>query len=492
MNLALLINTPQKNFQKGIFSLGNSRKNQPLDLALIAAVLEKENWQAKIVDGNLLQLSNEQIISEIIRLKPKIIILNTASLDRWECPLPTIEAPKLLAAAIKKAFPKTTIIAVGPHGTVTPDWVLEKCRQVDILVRGEPELTLQEITRRFPFTPKIKKKILGISFREGNQIIHNPPRPYLENLDLLPLPAYYLLPMKLYGPLGDHFDGPSFVGETSPFSIMLTSRGCPGQCTFCFKKMYQDKKTFRGRSPKNVVDEIELLVKKYHVRAIYFQDLSFCIDQKRVVEICREIGQRRLKFSWGCEARFDTVGSEMLAAMKKAGCAFINFGLESGSEKIIYQCLKNIPIKVAEKTIADCRRAKISAGCFKILALPGETRETFIETLQFMIRNQIPISYPFPIVLPLPYPGTMLHQQAEKQFHTQITWENAPDFAGKVDTDFLDKVSYWEIQKLAYEFKLKQEGRRKTRHYFKLWALKNFSTLKAVVLSPTSKSKLRK
>ena len=125
--------------------------------------------------------------------------------------------------------------------------------------------------------------------------------------------------MKLYGPLGDHFNGPGLVGETNPFSIMLTSRGCPGQCIFCFKKMYQDKKTFRSRSPKNVADEIELLVKKHHVRAIYFQDLSFCIDQKRVVEICREIGQRGLKFSWGCEARFDTIGPEMLAAMKKAG-----------------------------------------------------------------------------------------------------------------------------------------------------------------------------
>ena len=471
MNNAVLVNTPQKNFKKGIFSLGNSRENQPLDLALIAAVLEKESWQVKIIDGNLLQLSEEQIVEEISHHKPKIVIINTASLDRWECPLPTIEAPKLLATAIKKAFPKTMIIAIGPHGTTSPEWLLQQCVAFDLLIRGEPELTIRQIARNFPLNSKKRRTILGISFAENGQIIHNPPRSYLENLDLLPLPAYHLLPMKLYGPLGDHFNGPRFVGETNPFSIMLTSRGCPGQCIFCFKKMYQDKKTFRSRSPKNVADEIELLVKKHHVRAIYFQDLSFCIDQKRVVEICREIGQRGLKFSWGCEARFDTIGPEMLAAMKKAGCAFINFGLESGSEKIIYLCLKNIPIKVAEKTIADCRRAKISVGCFKILSLPGETRETFIETLQFMVKNQISIPYPFPIVLPLPYPGTELQRQGERELKTTITWENAPDFAGRVGTDFLEKVGYWEIQKLAYEFKLKQDHKSKNRHYFKLWLL---------------------
>lgn len=488
MNTAILINTPQKDFQKGIFTLGNSRKNQPLDLAILAAILEKQGWQAKIIDGNLLQVSNEQIVNEIRTVAPKLIILNTASLDRWECPLPTIEAPRLLAAALKKAFPKAVIIAIGPHGTVTPDWVLEKCRGIDILVRGEPELTVQEIAANFPLGPRKKNKILGLSFIEGGKIINNPSRPYLENLDQLPLPAYHLLPMKLYGPLGDHFNGPSFSGETSPFAIMLTSRGCPGQCTFCFKKMYQDKKTFRSRSPQNVVAEIELLVKKYHVRAIYFQDLSFCIDQKRVIAICQEINRRGLKFSWGAEARFDTVRPATLAAMKKAGCAFINFGLESGSEKIIFLCQKNIPIKVAEKTIADCRQVGISVGCFKILSLPGETRETFIETLGFMVRNKVIIPYPFPIVLPLPYPGTVLHQQAEEQFKTTITWENAPDFAGRVGTDFLDKVGYWEVQKLAYEFKLKQEGRRPTRHYLRLSLLEKREKLKKLFSSKSSRS----
>lgn len=445
---AILVNTRQEDFKQGIYSLGNSRKNQPLDLALAAAVLEKQKLKVKIIDANLLRIPHQKVAEEIAKDKPKMVIINTAALDRWECPLPTIKQPQLLSLAIKKKNPQVLLVAIGPHGTVTPKWVLKKCPAIDILVRGEPEKVLEKLAKN-------PKKILG-------------PRPYLANLDSLPLPAYYLLPMKLYGPLSDHFNGEKFAGQTHPFSIILTSRGCPGRCTFCFKKMYQDKETCRFRRPKNVVDEIELLVKKYGVKAFYIQDLSFCIVQQRVIDICREIGKRKLKITWGCEARFDSVNPALLKAMKKAGCSFINFGLESGSEKIIFQCQKNIKIKTIEKAIADCRKAKIAVGCFKLLGLPGETEETFVDTLKFMIKNKIAIPYPFPLNLPIPYPGTQLHKQAEKQFKTKITWENAPQFAGKVGTNFFEKVPPEKIQRLTYEYKLKQEGKKKNKHYLKL------------------------
>lgn len=475
----VLVNTRQKNFQQGLFALGNSRKNQPLDLALTAAVLEKEGLNVKIIDANLLRFSHQKVAQQIARDKPKMVVVNTASLDRWECPLPTIKEPHRLAAAIKKIFPRVLLVAIGPHGTITPEWVLQKCPAIDIFVRGEPAITVQKIGKNLPLTNKIKRKILGISFVQNSKIINNPPRPYLFNLDLLPFPAYYLLPMKIYGPMNDHFNGKKFIGETLPFSIILTSRGCPGLCVFCFKKMYQDKKTFRSRSPKNVVDEIELLLKKYKVKAIYIQDLNFCVNQKRVIDISREIRRRKLKFSWGCETRFDNVNLELLRKMKKAGCCFINFGLESGSYKILSLCQKNIKINVIEKTIANCQKAKISVGCFKLLGLPGETKETFIKTLKFMIKNKIEIPYPFPLNLPLPYPGTKLHQEAERQFKRKVTWEEAPNFAGKVGTDFFEKVTPEEIQRLTHEYKLKQEGKRKGKHYFKILFLEKMGKLKS-------------
>lgn len=459
----ILVNTRQKDFKQGIYSLGNSRKNQPLDLVLIAAVLEEQKLKVKIVDANLLQISHQRVAQEIEADKPKMVIINTAAIDRWECPLPTIKQPQLLAAAIKNAYPKTLLITIGPHGTVSPEWVLNNLKATDILVRGEPEITVKDIATNIPL-----KKILGISYRVKGKIFHNPDRPYLEDLNSLPIPAYHLLPMKLYGPLSDHFNGENLKGATHPFSILLTSRGCPGLCTFCFKKMYQDKKTFRARSAAKVVEEIALLHQKFDVKAVYIQDLSFCIDNQRVIDICNLIIAKKIKISWGCEARFDNITSQMAQTMTKAGCAFINFGLESGSQNIINLCRKNIPIPVAEKAIAACQKTGIAVGVFKLLGLPGETRQTFIQTLEFIVRNKLPIPYPFPINLPTPYPGTELHRQAELQFKTKISWEDAPKYAGRVGTDFFEKVSLPEIQRLTYQHKLKQLGKSPNRHYLKL------------------------
>lgn len=475
----ILVNTYQENFQQGIFSLGNSRKNQPLSLTLIAAILEKQKHKVNIIDANLLRLSHQKVAKKIAKDKPKLIIINTASIDRWECPLPTIKQPRLLSKEIKKQYPQALIIAIGPHGTITPKWVLKKCPSVDFLVRGEPEAIFQKIAKNFPFaSPKSSDK--GGSFLKKLLNINNPIQPYLDNLDSLPLPAYHLLPMKKYGPLSDHYNGEKFTGQSHPFSIILTSRGCPGQCIFCFKKMYQQQKTYRFRSPKNVVDEIELLIKKHGIKAIYIQDLSFCIIQKRVIAICQEIKKRKLNFSWGCEARFDSISIPLLIAMKEAGCCFINFGLESGSEKIIFQCQKNIKIEVIEKTIANCQKLKIAVGCFKLLGLPGETKKTFIETLSFMIKNKITIPYPFPINLPLPYPGTKLHQQAQKQFKEKINWEDTPRFAGKVNTNFFKQITIEEIQRLTYQYKLIQDNKQKNRHYFRLLLNQNIAKFKSL------------
>lgn len=470
----LLINTYQEDIQIGTYSLGNSRKNQPLDLAIIAAVLEQTGCQVRIIDANLLRISHQKVAQEIKKAKPQLVIINTASLDRWECPLPSIEQPKLLSAAIKNTCPGMPIIAIGPHGTITPEWFLEKCRAIDILVRGEPEMTVKEIAKNIPL-----KKILGISYRHKGRLIHNRDRPYLENLDVLPIPAYHLLPMNLYGPLSDHFCGEGLAGETHPFSIMLTSRGCPGLCTFCLRKMYQQKKTFRARNPKKVVEEIKLLTGKFGVKAIYFQDLSFCLDKQRVIEICNLLIDKKIRISWGCEARFDNIDSSLVKTMKKAGCTFINFGLESGSEEVIRLCQKNIPIPTAERAIADCQTAGIKVGCFQLLGLPGETRVTFIDTLKFMIKNNLPIPYPFPVNLPTPYPGTALHQQAEKLFKTQISWEDTPKYAGRVGTDFFVRVSRQEIQRLAYQYKLKQLKKKVALHYFRLLFLEIMEKLKS-------------
>ena len=475
---AALINTLQRDFRQGDFSLGNSRKNQPLDLALIGAILLQKNIQVKIIDANLLRLGHARVGRMIRKFRPELTIINTAAIDRWECPLPTLKEAAALSNEIKQVLPATLVAAVGPHGTITPNQVLDRCPGIDILVRGEPEITVGEIAANFEQITSAKKKILGISYVLNKKIVHNPDRPYQENLDRLPIPAYQLLPMEKYGPMSDHFDGGTFSGSTRPFSIMLVSRGCPGRCVFCFKEMYQGKRQWRSRSPEKVIEEIKLLNGQYGVKAIYFQDLNFCTDREWVAAICRGIIRQGLKFSWGCEARFDQIDQETAGLMGKAGCSFINFGLESGSETVLFRVGKNIKIPQIERAIADCRRAGIAVGCFKLLGLPGETKYTFRETLQFMLRNRIDIPYPFPIVKPLPYPGTELHQQGEKQFKVSIDWDNAPEYAGRIGTNFFAETTPTEIQRLAYSYRLKQENKNRTKHYYRLLLTEKLEKLK--------------
>jgi len=473
----LLINTRQIDFQRGLFAMGNSRKNQPLGLLLCATRLKDQSKKIKLIDANLRQLTHSETAKLAQKEKPNLIILNTAALDRWECPLPTIKEPATLVKELKKILPKVKIILIGPHITASPDWVFKKIPQADIFIKGEPELTIEEIGQNIPLDTKKIKTIKGICFRENKKLIHNPDRPYLNDLDKLPIPDYNLLSMKDYGPLSDHFNGPKLIGDDHPFSIMLSSRGCPGLCVFCFKKMYQDKKTYRFRSTESAIKEMALLSQKHGIKAIYFQDLSFCIVEKRVIELCQQIVKKKIKINWGCEARFDSINEKMIKTMKQAGCSFINFGFESGSQKVLNLSKKNISIETIEKAIAICQKHQVAVGCFKLLGLPGETKETFIDTLKFMIKNKINIPYPFPINLALPYPGTPLQTMAEKQFGIKVTYDNAPDFAGRIGTDFFEKISLKEIQLLTFKYKLKQEGRPKNKHYFKLLFLTSIEKL---------------
>lgn len=465
------VNTRQENFQKGFVSLGNSYKNQPLDLAYCAAILEKAGYKAAIIDANLERLTHGQTVEKIKAVSPKVVVVNTAALDRWECPLPTIGEPKKLINLIRQNLKEIFIAVIGPHGTVTPAWLLQKIPKIDILIRGEPEITLWETVDYF-FQKRPKERILGISYRQNGKIKNNPSRPYLKNLDELPLPAYHLLPMAKYGPM-ENFLGENYQGPTRPFSIIVTGRGCPAQCIYCFKRMYQEDQPYRKRSAENVLAEIGLLIKKFKIKAIYFHDLNFCVDKKRVREICEGIIKKGLKFSWGSETRFDNVDLKLLVLMKKAGCEFINFGFESGSQEMLNRMKKNILLEQMRKTLKDCRKAKILVGCFKLLGLPGETIKTLRETLQFLLENDVPIPYPFPIIPPLPYPGTQLHTEGEREFKTKITWEKAPLFAGRVGTDFFAKNSFWNLRRITYEYKLKGGQERQNwffpnKHYLRL------------------------
>jgi radical SAM superfamily enzyme YgiQ (UPF0313 family) len=246
---------------------------------------------------------------------------------------------------------------------------------LDYVIHNEPDDTVYELA-----TGKAEESILGLSWRRKGEWRENPERPFLKELDKLPFPKWELLPYKKYAIPRSSNAGPL------AFLPILSSRGCPFGCHYCPYPLGQGL-PFRFRSPKNVVDEIEHLVKDLGIEYILFRDPMFSLRQDRVIEICNEILKRGLNFRWKCETRPDCIDENTLRAMAAAGCNGINFGVESAEMQIQKNAgRKPISRNLIIERVALCRKLGIKTFCFFIIGLPGDTAQTILETIGFALR----------------------------------------------------------------------------------------------------------
>jgi len=343
----------------------------PLDLPYLAAFLMQKGIQVEVLETLGLGLDVSALtrrIAGIAEKKPQsfLAVVRTAlcSLD-WDLSV---------CNAIKKANPE---IKLAVYGSIVPN-VLKRVEQepsLQYIIQGEPDETVHELAAGKP-----EDEILGLNYRRGESWVQRPPRPFLKELDQLPFPKWDLLPYQSYAL------PKSSATSAVPFLPMLTSRGCPFGCHYCPYPVGQGL-TFRFRSPKNVVDEIEHLIEDLGIQYILFRDPMFSLRQGRVIEICNQIQARNLKFKWKCETRPDCVNEETLRAMAAAGCDGINFGVES-AEVEIQAAVGRKPItreKIIEM-VSLCRKIGIKTFCFFIIGLPGDTVQSILETIEFGIR----------------------------------------------------------------------------------------------------------
>lgn len=386
-----------------------SRMRQPLDLAYCAAVLEEAGHACRIIDALALNLSADDVAGQCDADR---VVLNTSPLDRWECPYLSLDRHVQQARAIRRRS-KAALAFIGPHGTVTPQDVFDRAGDaVDAVVMGEPEQTVLEWVEGKPLAG-----IAGLAWRDNGVVRVNPARPLIDPLDKLPFPAYHLLPMERYHD--------RLLDDVRPFALMVTSRGCPFPCTFCLKKMWGP--TYRTHSVARVLDDVERIQREHGVKAVYFQDLEFALDRKRLAGICEGLIERNVGLRWGCSARFNDVDEEILALMKKAGCEQITFGLESASPEVLKRARKGLEPADAARTLEAVRRIGIRPYVVFILGLPGETRETLRETVRFAVDHDLRFTG---AALCIPYPGTAL-------WDGRWSWEEAGRLAGTVGTDIL-------------------------------------------------------
>ncbi len=416
---------------------GIARKRQPLELAYIASLLRNEH-EVRLLDANALDFELSVVLEKIKEFEPEILILTSTPLDRWE--VPSHSHIKLLAENLVKTVNNLSIpyiILTGAHGSLMPEWVLKKTK-VSFVVRSEPEMTvynlINAIVKQNDFAT-----VKGISYLKDEVIIHNEKAERIKNLDEMPLPAYDMLPMEKYSY--------TFADIPKPFSIMLTSRGCPFSCSYCLKVMMPD--FYITRSAGSVIREMKLLVEEFGIKGIYFQDWEFMIDKKRVANICDLIINNGLEIKWGCNGRATDADEELVKKMKVAGCVRINVGFESGSQKILDLANKRAKVEDFVKVKKMCEKYSINTGIYSLLNLPGEDRKTIEETEKLLAENNWrTICEPN---LPIPYPGTALYEELTRQIGKPVNWDELDKYAGRVRV----KLPPWLARLYRWHYKNK-------------------------------------
>jgi len=376
----------------------------PLGLGYLASVLEKSKYDVNIIDCQALDINYEEFKIEINKKQADIVGITSTTL--------TYKSALKIIKIAKEVWPKSITLLGGPHVTFWDKESLKECPELDIVVRKEGEETFLDIVGRIE-EGKIYYDTLGTTCRKKEKIIKNDDRPYIENLDNLPFPAHHLWPLERLTKHGIII-----------FPI-ISSRGCVYWCDFCTTVRMFGRR-YRMRTPKNVVDELQYLKKRFGANRFTFYDDAFTVDQDRVLEICREIKNRKLKIEWDCETRVDMVTKELLVEMKNAGCESIWFGVESGSQKVLDAMRKGISPSQIVKAFKWAKEAGLITVAGVVLGFPGETKETIEETTKFIEKlNPNDVGY----YIATPYPGTPLYNKVVEEGILRITDFNKFDTA---------------------------------------------------------------
>ena len=447
----------------------------PIELGYIASLAMQDGHEVKFVDANADNLSASELRPVIEEFKPHALITVTSSLDRWICPHLKIEESFRIIETAKQINNELQTAIIGPHGTTSPVEMIQRSPAVDAVVRGEPEWTSREWINSVAGASDAEK-VAGLTLRRNGNIVHTPERPYMEDLDALPLPAYHLFPMSKYH-YRDHC-------LQRPFAIALASRGCPYKCTFCLTIM--QGKQWRLRNITKIADELEWLARDHGVRSVMFFDFEFGLNRDRTLELCHEIASRKLPLTWGCEMRVSDAKEDVLRAMKEAGCNFIGFGVESGNQEILNKTKKGITLEQARKAFALTQQMDIN--CEKpywILGLPGETMDTIERTIEFSLELHSNSKFPGNSAFAVPYVGTDVHKIAmQHNAGKKGTWAEVADMIGKVENqlppgDLKHGPFYRKIKHLFYK---KKYG---THYYFKpRFYADHMGSLKEFLLNP--------
>lgn len=409
----------------------------PIGLAAIAAVLEQMGYSVTIVDGDAEHLTLSQTLRRVLDCRPDYVGSTTMTA--------TMDFIEHFYFMLKQEKPEATVILGGPHVSALPVQTLEECAAIDVIVVGEGEETLGELMPALENGDDLAK-VSGIVFRRNGRIVRTEQRPPICDLSRVPMPAYHLLRFDLYRSYGWN----KWVsGRRDPLGVVFTGRGCIGKCNFCAAHCVFGH-GIRYFPMKRIQDEIDLLVRKYNIRILYFEDDTFNVNRKVVNQICDFLiardYNRRLEIM--VSARVDTVHLPTLRKMRQAGIRWICYGVESGNQEILNKMHKMITIQQIKNAFELAHHAGLFVAGNYMIGHIGETYETAMDTIRLAYGLKQEYAS-FAIAIPLP--GTELYQHCLEKGINLPSWTEF----GSVNTppislnDSLDAEQLMELRRIA-------------------------------------------
>ena len=379
-----------------------------MGVAYMASYIKHHNHDVEVIEMPVYQMSYDDILKRLKAFNTDVLAITARSFN--------ILSANTLATLAKKEIPNIKIVLGGAHATALPRRTLQEFSSFDCLVVGYGEIPLLEFVQRLEKNPHATIRQLchdnkSFVFRDGSKIIENPIAPAISDLDSLPNPDYSMYDMPAFGRLY-HPPTNKFHQEIS----MFASRGCPYKCTFCMAHGGEGvERSYNFRSPANVVDEIEEIYEKTRIDCISFNDSTFGIKKEWFLDFCHEMMKRGLqkKLHWSFETRANLAKVEILETAVKAGCKWIFFGFESGSEKVLKAIHKGITPNQIRSSVRAGRDAKVPyLSASFIVGMPGETRNTIAETASIIEEIKLDTTG---INIAAMYPGTELYTMIQNE-----------------------------------------------------------------------------
>jgi anaerobic magnesium-protoporphyrin IX monomethyl ester cyclase len=362
----------------------------PLGLAQLAGCLEEAQIPVEILDANAEELDWQGVGRALSDAAPDLIGITVFT--------PYVPDVVRAVQVSRQAMPEATIVLGGPHATFTARETLQTMPEVDLVVRGEGDQILVDLVQALEGDEGFEG-VPGITYRQNGDLVENPVPPPLDP-SLLPNPAFHLLPMERY----------HFASLGGPFATVVTSRGCPFQCSFCSEWPFWGG-GWRAHDPGKVIDQVDILVNRYGRKNIWFGDDCFNVNGEHMAAICEGILERGIDVNWYYQGRADLVvkHKELLPLARRAGNRMVQIGIEASNDEQREGLNKQLSTETVREAVKLLRQHDIVCQGMQIVGLPGDSPRTFEQKVRLV--NQLDVDFPVFLVYTL-FPGAPDYDKA--------------------------------------------------------------------------------